>query len=136
MLPRPADLPCEPTLSAAGLGLVVRFGSRARGTSRPDSDLDLAVQRADGRRLTHRELGELALVLGERYGLPVDLVDLRVADGLLRREVIREGVVLHADSRAVWVELVTRTLIDLDDLGPHLQACLDGVARAARGQAS
>lgn len=126
-------LPYDASHAALGLALVVRFGSRVRGTARPDSDLDLAVLRADGRRLTHRELGELMLVLADRYGARVDVVDLATADALVRREIVQEGAVDHARDRDAWIDLVYRTLVDLDDLGPHLQACIEGVARVARG---
>jgi predicted nucleotidyltransferase len=135
VLPPMPPLAFDDALEALGLALVVRFGSRARGTAGPDSDLDLAVLRADGARLTHRELGALTLTLGARYGADADVVDLAVADALLRREVIRDGVVIHASSRSAWTELVTRTLIALDDLGPMLDACIEGVRRAARGAA-
>ena len=90
---------------------------------------------ADGRRLTHRELGEWRLRLSDRFGLEADVVDLATADCLLRREVISHGRILHASSREVWVDLVTRTLIDLDDLGPWLERCREGVRRAAKRDA-
>ena len=128
VLPPMPPLAFDDALDALGLALVVRFGSRARGTAGPDSALDLAVLRADGARLTHRELGA-------RYGVDADVLDLAVADALLRREVIRDSVVIHASSRSAWTELVTRTLIALDDLGPMLEACIEGVRRAARGAA-
>lgn len=135
VLPALPALPFDPALSAEGLSLVVRFGSSARGTARHDSDLDLGVLRADGARLSHRELGALRLTLSDRYDAPADIVDLRTADALLRREVIRDGQVLHADGRDAWTNLVARTLIELDDLGPMLGAGIDGVLRAARAAA-
>jgi predicted nucleotidyltransferase len=128
-------MPLDAALDALGLALVVRFGSRARGDARADSDLDLAVLHGEGRRLTHRELGSLHLALQDHYGVLVDLVDLHTADALLRYEIIRDGVIEHARSAEAWVDLVARTLIDIDDLGPHRQACIEGVARAARGAA-
>jgi predicted nucleotidyltransferase len=128
----PRELPpYEPALADAGLALVVRFGSREGGVPRPDSDLDLAVLHVEGRRLTHRELGEWRLRLSERYGLDADVVDLATADCLLRREVVTRGRVLHAQGRQAWVDFVARTLIDLDDLGPWLERCREGVRRVA-----
>jgi predicted nucleotidyltransferase len=128
-------LPFDAAFDGGDLGLVVRFGSRETGGARPDSDLDLAVLRRDGRRLTHRELGEWRLVLSDRFGLDADVVDLATADSLLRREVITHGCILHAHARDTWVEFVTRTLIDLDDLGPWLERCREGVRRAAKRHA-
>ena len=128
-------MPQDDELASSDLALVVRFGSRERGNARPGSDLDLAVLHADGRRLTHRELGEWRLRLSDRFGLEADVVDLATADCLLRREVISHGRILHASSREAWVGLVTRTLIDLDDLGPWLERCREGVRRAAKRDA-
>ena len=133
---RRPELPFDAAPASLGLGLVVRFGSRARGTERPDSDVDLGVLRLDGERIAHRELGALRLALSDLYGQEADVVDLRAADALLRREVIRDGQVLHAVDRDTWTELVARTLIELDDLGPMLDACVAGVLRAARGAAA
>lgn len=132
----PTDpLPFDEAIAGLGLGLVVRFGSRATGKARPDSDLDLGVLRIDGARLSHRELGTLRLALSDRFGLPADVVDLRTADCVLRREVISTGQVLHASTRETWTDLVARTLIELDDLGPMLDACIQGVMRAAKAAA-
>ena len=106
-------LPYEPALADAG-----RFGSREGGVPRPDSDLDLAVLHVEGRRLTHRELGEWRLRLSERYGLDADVVDLATADCLLRREVATRGRVFHAQGRQAWVDFVGRTLIDQGETMP------------------
>jgi predicted nucleotidyltransferase len=132
VIPPRAPVPRDPELASSDLALVVRFGSREVGNARADSDLDLAVLHAEGRRLTHRELGEWRLRFSDRFGLDADVVDLATADCLLRREVISHGRILHASSREAWVDLVTRTLIDLDDLGPWLERCREGVRRAAR----
>lgn len=78
---------------------VYAFGSRAGGTARPDSDLDLAV-------LTDRPLDPLARfdaqeALAAALGLDVDLVDLQAASTVMRAEVLRTGrVLLDADPGA------------------------------------
>jgi predicted nucleotidyltransferase len=113
---------------AVGTALV--FGSRARGTARPDSDLDVAVLRADGRPLTQRELGALKRDLEEASPVPVDVVDLRAADALVRFEVFRDGFVVLRDSDDLLRELLTRTLIEHDDIAPFLPALVAGVGRA------
>jgi predicted nucleotidyltransferase len=130
--PRPL-LPFDAAFAEDGLALVVRFGSRESGQARTGSDLDVAVLHVDGRRLAHRELGEWRLRLSERYGHEADVLDLATAGALIRYEVISHGRVLHARDRAAWVNLVARTLIDLDDLGPWLARCREGVRRAAVG---
>lgn len=130
-----APLPFDEAMAQLGLGLVVRFGSRASSRARPESDLDLGVLRTNGARLSHLELGALRLALSDRFGLPADVVDLATADCVLRREVISNGHVLHARTREAWTDLVARTLIDLDDLGPMLDACIAGVMRVAKAEA-
>jgi predicted nucleotidyltransferase len=129
----PPPLPFDRAFAEGGLALVVRFGSREGGAPRAGSDLDLAVLHAEGRRLTHRELGEWRLRLTERFGHDADVLDLATADALIRQEVITRGRVIHASERRAWVNLVSRTLIDLDDLGPWLARCREGVRRAAIG---
>ncbi len=71
---------------------IYRFGSSATGTTRPDSDIDLAL------------LGERPLSPLERFDLQeriaaalrrqVDLVDLRTASTVMASQVITTGVLL------------------------------------------
>ena len=73
----------------AGLRVAVLFGSEARGTAKPTSDVDLAVL-GDG--LDPFALGaELALSLGRE----VDVVDLRDLTIPLAEELVRDGIVVH-----------------------------------------
>jgi len=65
------------------------FGSRARGVSRPGSDVDLAVE-APG-----VDLRTLAADLSQAVGLEVDVVDLRKAGYPLLRSVLRDGRLVH-----------------------------------------
>lgn len=69
------------------------FGSFARGDSRPESDLDLAI-------LVPRPLDPLRRWLLQEniaaaVGRNVDLVDLRNASAVLRKEVLVDGRLLH-----------------------------------------
>jgi predicted nucleotidyltransferase len=84
------ELTLDPeALRAAGVELLVLFGSAARGATRPSSDLDLGVlfrpSRAD------REAGMETVARAVRGGREVDLVDLEEADPLLLREVAEDG---------------------------------------------
>lgn len=72
------------------------FGSHARGDARPDSDLDLAVllppDQAEFDKL------EVASRVSAAAHRDVDLIDLRRASDVLRREVLAEGdLVYQAD---------------------------------------
>jgi uncharacterized protein len=70
------------------------YGSFARGDEGPGSDIDLAVLLPPG-----REIGDLLGLMSEVAGRAhrdVDVVDLRKAGDVLRREVLESG-------RAVFV---------------------------------
>ncbi len=69
------------------------FGSRAANQARPDSDLDIAVLLPPMTRIDDKLsiLSRLAVELK----LEVDLVDLRAASDVLRREVLANGVCVH-----------------------------------------
>jgi predicted nucleotidyltransferase len=75
--------------SVPGLIALYRFGSQAKGTARPGSDVDLAALS----RVTLSELCrfELAQELATQLHRDVDLVDLRSASTLMRMQVISTG---------------------------------------------
>src|SRR5204863_7940108 len=117
------------------IGLLVLFGSRARGDARPASDLDLGVERVDGRGMSLREIGLLRDALARLPGIgttEVDVVDLAAADALLRFEVARQGRLLHEARPGLYRELVGRTLVEHDDIAPFLPLLIAGVGRIAR----
>lgn len=69
--------------------LALLFGSQARGTARPDSDLDVAVQ---GENLDVFDLyGDLSLATGRE----VDVVDLSRAGFALLNAIVRDHVAFH-----------------------------------------
>ncbi len=77
------------------LELVILFGSRAKGTSRPGSDTDIAVLRRQGIVPPEKVL-ELTYRLGRALDMPnPELVDLRRASPLLKYEVARSGQALY-----------------------------------------
>jgi uncharacterized protein len=68
---------------------IYMFGSRAEGTSGPDSDLDIAILN-DGP-LDPVALWDIAADLAEIAGCAVDLVDLRSASTVLQYQVLTKG---------------------------------------------
>jgi predicted nucleotidyltransferase len=94
--------------------LAVLFGSAARQTDRPDSDIDLAVL-VEGEADTH---STLAVTLERAVGRPVDLVWLDSAPPLLRFEIARDGLVLVARDDQVWVQFRAHAMIDWWDWAP------------------
>ena len=75
----------------AGVGRVILFGSRAKGTARPKSDIDLAVEGCADFAALERHLQDDLWSL-----LKVDVIDLDapVSDAL-RREIAATGKVLY-----------------------------------------
>jgi len=73
--------------------LAILFGSRARGRSEREADVDLGVV-GDG-------VDRLSLVaeIGEATGLEIDVVDLAAAGYPLLQAVLRDGIVAHEGDR-------------------------------------
>lgn len=103
------------------LVLAILFGSVAKGTARPDSDLDIGVSM--GRPLEMNEKMEMIEALAELTGRPVDLVDLYPAPEPLLGEVLRHGRrILGGD--AEFAKLITRHLIEEADFMPYKRRIL------------
>ena len=76
--------------------LIYLFGSYAKGTARPDSDLDLAF-------LTSKEIDDyqrflIAQKLASKLNIDVDLVDLKKASTVFKAQII-QGKILYAKDR-------------------------------------
>jgi predicted nucleotidyltransferase len=116
--------PLRAALAATPEALVCAyvFGSRARGSAGPGSDLDVAVLFADD---PPRDIfglhTDLALRLGEATGLPVDLVVLNRASPDLVHRVLRDGILLLERSRSRRIAFEVRSRNEYFDLLPHLQ---------------
>ncbi|MEK7763361.1 MAG: nucleotidyltransferase domain-containing protein, partial [Nitrospirota bacterium] len=80
--------------SVPGLIALYRFGSQAKGTARPNSDVDLAILTRDPIPAMRRF--ELAQDLAIQLHRDVDLVDLRSASTVMRMQVISTGTCLNA----------------------------------------
>lgn len=81
-----------------GLIALYRFGSQAKGTARPGSDVDLAVLTRDP--IPNLRRFELAQELAIRLHRDVDLVDLRTASTVMRMQVISTGECLDAPDQS------------------------------------
>jgi len=106
--------------------LAIVFGSRARGTARPESDLDIAV-RAPG-----VDLFQLGAERSRATGLEVDVVSLDDLGIPLLARVVQDGVDVHEASPgglAVWR---AHALIDLETDRPWFARMRDAwLARVA-----
>lgn len=72
--------------SVPSLTALYRFGSQAKGTARPDSDIDLAILARDP--IPNIRRFEIAQELAAQLHLDVDLVDLRTASTVMRMQVL------------------------------------------------
>ena len=74
------------------------FGSYASGTSRSDSDVDIAVF-TDGRETPTMDL-DLGVFLQQRLKRPVDVVIMQKASPILQHEVLRKKVCIFEKNTA------------------------------------
>jgi predicted nucleotidyltransferase len=92
--------------------LALVFGSRARGTATPTSDVDVAV-RAPG-----IDLLRLAADLSRATALEVDVVDLDDAGVPLLARIVREGVLAHEARPGAAARWRAQALADLETDAP------------------
>ena len=97
------------------------FGSIAKGTATPTSDLDIAIQ-------TATQLNVQAKLLfmeefAEATGRAIDLIDLRNAGEPLLGEILRDGVRLKG-SNSAHAQTVSRHLFDSADFLPYVRRML------------
>lgn len=81
--------------SVPGLIALYRFGSQAKGTARPASDVDLAILSRVA--LSELRRFELAQDLAIQLHHDVDLVDLRSASTVMRMQILSTGTCLTTE---------------------------------------
>lgn len=103
-----------------GIAVLVVFGSRARGSHRADSNLDVGVLPERGLPEARRRYlqADVAAALGHLAPAPAERVDVVLLDeatDLLRQRIMETGrVVLCRDARA-WRDLRVRTMWEYGD---------------------
>lgn len=102
-----------------------RFGSQAKGTARPDSDIDLAV-------LAHAPIPnirrfELAQELAVQLHRDVDLVDLRSASTVMRMQVLSTGTCLNAPDEPARREFEMYAYSDYARLNEERREVVKGI---------
>jgi predicted nucleotidyltransferase len=101
---------------------VYLFGSAARGTARPDSDVDVGVLFAQtpAPTLDAQPYG-LAADLESHLGRPVDVVVLNSASADLRIRVLRDGHLIVDRDKSRRIAFEVRTRNEFFDLEPILR---------------
>jgi predicted nucleotidyltransferase len=98
---------------------VYLYGSRARGTARVDSDVDVAVLLAGRAPVTlENPARDLERQLEGRLRLPVEVVILNGASPDLVHRVMRDGMVLLDRDRAARLRFEVRARNEYFDLEP------------------
>jgi predicted nucleotidyltransferase len=105
---------------AEGIAAAWLFGSVARGTARPDSDVDVGVLfREDPPRTLAGFHFDLEADLGSLLGLPVQLVVLNRAPADLAFRVLRDGKLLVDHDRSRRIRFEVRTRNEYWDMEPY-----------------
>jgi predicted nucleotidyltransferase len=117
------------------IAFALLFGSVARETSSPHSDMDIAVGLQQGVSLTTRDIGSLIADLERAAGRAIDLVLLESAPPALAYRVFRDGVVLVERDHRALAERKARAILDYLDFRPIEEIAVRGaLAAAARGR--
>jgi uncharacterized protein len=113
--------------SVPDLIALYRFGSHAKGTARPNSDVDLAV-------LAHTPIPnlrrfELAQELAVRLHRDVDLVDLRAASAVMRMQVVSTGECLASQDQRARREFEMYAYSDYARLNEERRDIIKGIVK-------
>jgi uncharacterized protein len=107
---------------AEGLAAAYLFGSLARGTARPDSDVDVGVLYVDAPPPGLEGLAfHLEADLERLLRRPVHLIVLNRAPVDLTQRVLRDGCLLLDHDRSRRIRFEVRTRQEFWDLEPFLQ---------------
>lgn len=105
------------------------YGSTARGESRADSDVDVAVLFRETPPATLEGLGlEIAGEIERALGKRADIVVLNRAAPDLVHRVLRDGVLIHESDRRMRVAFETRKRAEYFDVLPYLRQYRRSVA--------
>jgi predicted nucleotidyltransferase len=111
-----------------GLIALYRFGSQAKGTAHPASDIDLALLAQHP--IPNLRRFELAQELATQLHRDVDLVDLRSASTVMRMQVISTGTCLDAPDESARREFEMYAYSDYARLNEERRDILKRIAES------
>lgn len=82
----------EPALRERGVAALYLFGSHARDQARPDSDVDVFIDKDKTRKFGFDEFMDVYFLLQERLGAGVDYGTREGLHPVLRPEIEREAI--------------------------------------------
>ncbi len=94
------------------------FGSHAKGTERPNSDVDIAIYLK--KPMDAYECLDLKMQLTEALNLEVDLVVLNHATPLVKHQIHKNHLLLFGRDRGVETRYKIKTLFEYDDMKKYL----------------
>lgn len=113
--------------SVPDLIALYRFGSQAKGTARPNSDVDLAVLASNP--IPNMRRFELAQELATQLHRDVDLVDLRTASTVMRMQVISTGECLASQDESARREFEMYAYSDYARLNEERREIIKGIIK-------
>ncbi len=114
--------------SVPNLIALYRFGSQAKGSTRPESDIDLAVLARDP--IPNIRRFELAQELATQLHRDVDLVDLRTASTVMRMQVLSTGTCLDTQNESTRRAFEMYAYSDYARLNEERREILKGITKS------
>ncbi len=116
--------------SVPGVIALYRFGSQAKGTARPASDIDLAILSRVA--LSELRRFELAQDLAIQLHRDVDLLDLRSASTVMRMQVLSNGTCLTTEDEQARREFEMYAYSDYARLNEERREIVKGITKSGR----
>lgn len=110
-----------------GLIALYQFGSQAKGTARPASDIDLAILSREP--MPNLRRFELAQELATQLHRDVDLVDLRTASAVMKMQVLSTGTCLVSQDESARREFEMYAYSDYARLNEERHEIVKGITK-------
>ena len=98
------------------------FGSAASGRITSLSDVDIAI--AGERELPYETKIDLCVSLSKALNHEVDLIDLHAVSGLILKEALCSGTIIHRENPAIYAGLLKKMWYNQQDMMPHYRRIL------------